>query len=173
MEPKELMELQEDARESHQRVVGLTTAVVAALLAAVVLMGHRLNTEEIVMQTKSADGWAYYQAKNTRSQMYATDAKLAGLGGGAGAALAATWSQKADDEKKQADDIRKENETRDEETNSIARRASFFDAAEVCLEMAIVLCSIALLADNKFFWRISFVGTVAGLALAAWGFITH
>jgi hypothetical protein len=173
MEPKELMELQEEARESHQRVVGLTTAVVAALLAAVVLMGHRLNTEEIVMQTKSADGWAYYQAKNTRSQMYATDAKLAEIGGRSGAALAATWSQKADEEKKQADDIRKENETRDQETNSIARQASYFDAAEVCLEMAIVLCSIALLADNKFFWRLSFIGTAAGLGLAAWGFITH
>src|SRR5579864_6749519 len=121
MEPKELMELQEEARESHQRVVGLTTAVVAALLAAVVLMGHRLNTEEIVMQTKSADGWAYYQAKNTRAQMYATDAQLATLSGPTGAALAATWSQKADEEKASADQIRKDNETRDEETNSIAR----------------------------------------------------
>jgi hypothetical protein len=173
MEPKELMEMQENARESHQRVVGLTTAVVAALLAAVVLMGHRLNTEEIVMQTKAADGWAYYQAKNTRAQMYATDAQLATLSGSAGAAVAATWSQKADEEKASADQIRKENEARDEETNSIARRGAIFDAGEVCLEMAIVLCSIALLADNKFFWRISFVGSLTGVGLALWGFITH
>jgi hypothetical protein len=173
MEPKELMEMQENARESHQRVVGLTTAVVAALLAAVVLMGHRLNTEEIVMQTKSADGWAYYQAKNTRAQMYATDAQLATLSGPTGAALAATWSQKADEEKASADQIRKDNETRDEETNSIARRGAFFDAGEVCLEMAIVLCSIALLADNKFFWRISFIGSLAGVGLAVWGLFAH
>lgn len=173
METKELMELQENARESHQRVVGLTTAVVAALLAAVVLTGHRLNTEEIVMQTKSADGWAYYQAKNTRAQMYATDAQLATLSGTSGAALAATWSLKADEEKASADQIRKENEARDEETNAIARRGTFFDAGEVCLEMAIVLCSIALLADNRFFWRVSFVGTLAGVGLAVWGFLTH
>jgi hypothetical protein len=173
MEPKELMELQENAREAHQRTVGLTTAVVAALLAAVVLMGHRLNTEEIVMQTKSADGWNYFQAKNSRSQMYAADAELAKLNGAAGATLAAQWTAKAESEKKDADELRKENEARDEETNSIARRGSFFDAGEVCLEMAIVLCSIALLADNKFFWRVSFIGTVTGVGLAIWGFITH
>jgi hypothetical protein len=173
MDSKELMEMQENAREGHQRVVGLTTAVVAALLAAVVLMGHRLNTEEIVMQTKSADGWNYFQAKNIRAQMYAADAELAKLNGPAGAALASQWVEKSASEKKDADDIRKENEARDEETVSIARRGAYFDAGEVCLEIAIVLCSIALLADNKFFWRISFIGTVAGVGLALWGFISH
>lgn len=171
MDPDELMDLQEHARERHQRVVGLTTAVVAALLAAVVLMGHRLQTEEIVMQTKSADGWAYYQAKNTRAQMYATDAQLAALNGPAGAALARSWSDKAEQERNQASDIQKANEARDTETNALARREAFFDGGEVCLEIAIVLCSIALLADNRFFWKISFVGTVAGLVLAVSGLV--
>jgi hypothetical protein len=169
MDTQELMELQEKSRERHQRTVGVTTAIVAALLAAVTLMGHRLHTEEIVLQTKAADGWAYYQAKNTRSQMYAADAKLAELAGTNGATVASTWSAKADQEHKQADDIRKENEERDTETVVIAHRASYFDAAEVCLEVAIVLCSLALLADNKFFWKISFIGTVTGVGLAACG----
>ena len=31
-------------------------AIGAALLAMVTLMGHRLHTEEVVLQTKSADG---------------------------------------------------------------------------------------------------------------------
>ena len=64
-----------------QRNIGLTMAIFAACLAVVTLMGHRLHTEEVVLQTQTADGWAYYQAKNTRSQMYAADAKLAGLAG--------------------------------------------------------------------------------------------
>ena len=42
-------------------------AVVAALLASVTLMGHRLHTEETVQQTKAADGWAFFQAKRVRS----------------------------------------------------------------------------------------------------------
>ena len=63
---------------------GLTMAIVAALLASVTLMGHRLHTEETVQQTKAADGWAFFQAKNNRSHMYAADAKLAELIGPAG-----------------------------------------------------------------------------------------
>jgi hypothetical protein len=173
MDTQELIEMQEKSRERHQHTVGVTTAIVAALLAAVTLMGHRLHTEEIVMQTKAADGWAYYQAKNTRSQTYAADAKLAELAGATGSTVAQGWVSKADQEKKQADNIRKENEERDAETIAIARRASYFDAAEVCLEVAIVLCSLALLADNKFFWKISFIGSLAGLGLAAWGLFLH
>ena len=145
-------------------------AIMAAFLAVVTLMGHRLHTEEVVAQTKSADGWAYYQAKNNRYHMYAADAKLAELMGPQGAALAASWSQKAEEEKQQAEEIRQANERLDEETVAAARRATFFDAAEICFEVAIVLCSIALLTGLMVFWRVSFGGAAVGLVIAALGF---
>jgi uncharacterized protein DUF4337 len=169
MESEELLEIAERANDRSKRAVGLTTAVGAALLALVTLMGHRLHTEEVVLQTKAADGWAYYQAKNTRSQMYATDAKLAELAGPPGAAVAAEWRKKADDERRQADQIRHDNEERDGETSVIARRATFFDASEVFLEVAIVLCSITLLTDRPMYWRLSFIGTALGVLTAAIG----
>src|SRR5215471_13843428 len=71
METQELIELGEHGREAFQRRIGVTMAVFAAMLAVATMMGHRLHTEEVVLQTKLADQWAYYQAKNTRSQMYA------------------------------------------------------------------------------------------------------
>src|SRR5579862_8665486 len=77
METQELEELGEKVHNTVERKIGLTMAVVAALLATVTLMGHRLHTEEVVAQTKAADQWAYYQAKNGRYHMYAADAKLA------------------------------------------------------------------------------------------------
>jgi hypothetical protein len=67
--------------------------------------------------------------------------------------------------------IRKENEKLDRETQAIARRATFFDAGEICLEIAIVLCSIALLTNNRLFWRVSFVGAAAGVAVGLLGSI--
>jgi len=70
--------------------IGLTMAIVAALLASVDAHGHRLHTEETVQQTKSADG-GVFQAKNNRSHMYATDAKLAELIGPQGASVAKEW----------------------------------------------------------------------------------
>src|SRR6266852_1134789 len=145
MATRELVEIGEQAHGKSGRTIGLTMAIMAAFLAVVTLMGHRLHTEEVVAQTKSADGWAYYQAKNNRYHMYAADAKLAELMGPQGAALAASWSQKAEEEKQQAEEIRQANERLDEETVAAARRATFFDAAEICFEVAIVLCSIALL----------------------------
>ena len=170
MEPQELAEVSEKAHGKIERSIGLTMAIVAALLAAVTLMGHRLHTEETVEQTKSADGWAYYQAKNGRYHMYAADARLAELIGAQGAAVAAEWKKTAEREKKEAEEIRRSTEKLDEETHTIARRATFFDAAEICIEVAIVLCSIALLTGSLVFWRISFVGTAIGIAVAAFGF---
>ena len=49
------------------------------------------------------------------------------------------------------------------------RRANFYDSAELFLEISIVLCSIALLAEMKIFWKVSFVTTTIGVAVALWG----
>jgi hypothetical protein len=171
MEAEELAEVPEHAHGKTGRAIGLTMAIVAALLASVTLMGHRLHTEETVQQTKSADGWAFFQAKNNRVHMYTTDATLAELIGPQGTAVAKEWRRKAEEEKRESEAVKAENEKLDEETHAIARRATFFDASEICLEIAIVLCSIALLTGSRFFWRISFVGTAIGVVVATVGFL--
>jgi hypothetical protein len=170
MEAQELTELGEKMQGSEKRV-GLTMAVIAALLATVTLVGHRLHTEEIVLQTKAVDGCDYYQAKDTRSHMYEADAKLAQLMGPQGADTAAAWQKKGEEERTQAEDVRKDNERLDEDTQAVARRAAFFDGAEICLEVAIVLCSITLLTGSSLFWRLSFAGTALALALVLVGMV--
>jgi hypothetical protein len=171
MEAEELAEIAEKAHGKSGQVIGLTMAIVAALLAMVSLMGHRLHTEETVQQTKSADGWAYFQAKNGRAHLYETDAKLAELIGPQGTAIAKEWRRKGEEEKREADQVKAENDRLDEEVHAIARRAAFFDGAEICLEIAIVLCSVSLLTGNSLFWRLSFAGTAIGIAIAAVGFL--
>ena len=140
-------------------------------LAIVTLMGHRLHTEEVVLQTKLADQWAYYQAKNTRAQMYTTDAALARLQGPGAAQLAADWTDKARQERQQADDIRHANEELEHDTQLAAHRAAFFDGGEVFLEIAIVLCSIALLTGAIRFWQLAFASAAIGLVTAVVGFL--
>src|SRR5262249_38712648 len=126
MEAQELSEVTEHAQGKSGRTIGLTMAVVAALLASVTLMGHRLHTEETVQQTKAADGWAFFQAKNNRSHMYSTDATLAELIGPQGTPVAKEWRRKAEEEKREAEQVKAENDKLDEETHAIARRATFF-----------------------------------------------
>src|ERR1700751_6287732 len=70
----ELHELHEHAEHAREHPdlapVTLTMAVLAVLVAAVTLLGHRAHTEEIILQTRSADQWAYYQAKEIRRRNY-------------------------------------------------------------------------------------------------------
>ena len=84
------------------------------------LMGHRLHTEEVVMQTKSADGWAYFQAKNNRSHMYSQrrEAGRADRRARGAAPVVADWTKKATEERQQADEIRVDTEKLDHETEA-------------------------------------------------------
>jgi Domain of unknown function (DUF4337) len=59
------------------------------------------------------------------------------------------------------------------ETEVIRRRADRFDASELFLEISIVLCSISLLAENKLYWRVSFVTSAIGIAIAVYGLALH
>jgi hypothetical protein len=59
----------------------------------------------------------------------------------------------------------------EKETEVITRRADHYDSAELFLEVSIVLCSIALLAENKLYWKLSFASTVVGIAIAIYGLL--
>src|SRR5580693_1745010 len=66
-EVQELKERAEKAREDRSlAAVSLTMAAVAVFVAVVSLLGHRAHTEEVVLQAKASDQWAYYQAKSIR-----------------------------------------------------------------------------------------------------------
>src|ERR1700737_4605072 len=46
--------------------VTTTLSILAVLVAMVTLLGHRANTEELLLQTQATDQWALYQARNIR-----------------------------------------------------------------------------------------------------------
>jgi hypothetical protein len=170
MDTDEIKEAAERAQESGQRLVGITMAIVAVLLAITTMLGHRSHTEEVVLQTRAADQWAYYQAKNNRSQMYAADAQLAALLSDKGAEKATAFNKVAEEQKKGADDVRQEAEKIERETESAARKATYFDISEVLLEVSIVLASITLLTRSLLFWKISFISTVLGVGMTVVAF---
>jgi Domain of unknown function (DUF4337) len=56
--------------------VAFTLSVLAVLVSIATLMGHRASTELLVAQTKVADQWAMYQAKNIRLRQMQVAADL-------------------------------------------------------------------------------------------------
>jgi len=71
MSTDELTELKEQAEHAKEdptlAPVSVTMAVLAVLVAVASLLGHRAHTEEVVLQAKASDQWAFYQdRKSTR-----------------------------------------------------------------------------------------------------------
>ncbi|HMK29185.1 MAG TPA: DUF4337 domain-containing protein [Terriglobales bacterium] len=170
MEAHELKEELERVKRPEERKIGLTMALVAVLLALATMLGHRSHTEEVLIQTKANDQWAYYQAKNVRSHMYEADSQLAAVVANGGK-LAEDFHNRAGDQKRDAEEIRKKAEELENETVAASRKANQFDTAEIFLEIAIVLCSITLLTASRGFWLFSFAFSLIGVVFMARGLI--
>jgi hypothetical protein len=170
---EELNEMAHEARTREDKRIGLTMAIVAVLLAVSTMLGHRTHTESVLLQNRATDQWAYYQAKNIRAHMYEANAQLAAALGTQGAKLADDFKTRGEKQRFDAEEIRKKAEELDAETQATERKAVHFDLAEICFEIGIVLCSISLLSGSPLFWRLSFISTVIGIAIAVRGAALH
>lgn len=182
MDPEELKKTAEEAHEKGAKVIGLTTAVTAVLLAMSTLLSHRAHTEEVIVQGERNTQWVNYDTKTERAATYDTGSVLAKLNA-EGKETAEQLSEKAKAEREGepakngkpprqgAEKIREKAQELDEELKLTQRRAGRYDASELFLEISIVLCSIALLSDSRLYWRLSFVTTAMGLGVAAWGWL--
>lgn len=174
MEPQEIQEQAEHAHHAGQKNIGLTTSIVAVLLAIATLLGHRAHTEEIVLRTDANDKWSYSQAKKIRAHVYEADAQLAKLSGDQGGKeVAAEMAKKSAVYDGQAEEIQKEARQIEAEQKLVTRRADYFNLSELFLEISIIFCSIALLTEMKIFWKVSFITTLAGVVIVVAGLLLH
>jgi Domain of unknown function (DUF4337) len=184
MNVEELKENTEHAQHSGQKVVGLTMAIVAVLLATTTLLGHRAHTEEVVLQGDRNTQWVNFDTKRMQRTLHEDLASLSAVFPG-GEEKVAEFKEKAKIEregepakngapaKEGTEKIGEKARELDAEMKLTQRRADRYDAAELFLEISIVLCSIALLAEAKLYWRLSFVSTLAGIGTAVWGYLLH
>lgn len=161
--------------EEHKRV-GIFIAVLAVVMAVVGALAKGEGNETIVKEVKSSNGFAWYQAKRQRSYMNELEIKridflLAGAG------LTDTQKDlltksKSDFEKKNAE---YKTENKDIETIAKADKTAAqvaahkhhrFEYAEISLHIAVVLCSLVLLTNQKIFFYIGVAATVIGIIIA-------
>jgi hypothetical protein len=179
--PDELQELQEQAEEgSHHpsmAPVTVTMAILAVLVSAVSLLGHRAHTEELLHQTKATDEWAYYQAKDIRRHTYELFLDETSIFALQNSEQIAKLKDKYSDEvkryRKDQDDIEESAKKAEEEVKVQQRRADRFDLGEVMLEAALVICSITLLTRKRIFWAFGLGLGLAGVITGSLGFLIH
>ncbi|MFZ0298892.1 MAG: DUF4337 domain-containing protein [Candidatus Sulfotelmatobacter sp.] len=177
-ELQELREHAEKAREDRSlAAVSLTMAVLAVCVAVVSLLGHRAHTEEVVLQAKSSDQWAYYQAKNIREHEDELFGDLAAVATSNDAAAMGKFREKAAQEadryKHDKDEIQADARKLEQEVATERNRADLFDLAEVFLEIGLVVTSITLLSGRRIFWHVGIVLGVVGVVVAVMGAMVH
>ena len=177
---EELNELKERAEAAAERKglapVSLTMAVVAVLVATISLLGHRAHTEEILLQNKVTDTWAYYQAKNLQeNNLKSVDDLMGALEGKNEKAEEAHKRFEGDIEKahEKREELQKEARGLEAELSYETRRADRFDLGEVFLEISLVVTSITLLTGRKHYWMLGMVLAVTGIVVAATVLLLH
>lgn len=179
--PDEFEELKEHAEEAAEKggmaPVTITMAILAVLVAAVSLLGHRAHTEELLHQTEATDQWAYYQAKDIRRhtyELFIDELSVFTVQNGEQIdKVKEKYEKEVERYRDQQKDIEAEAKKAEDDVKREGRRADRFDLGEVMLEAALVICSITLLTRKRLYWGMGLVIALLGVAVASAGFLVR
>ena len=176
-------ELEEMKAKGFTRRVALTTAIFAVALAITSLGGNNAMKEMILAQQQSSDQWAFYQAKAIREHLYRSQKMRL-----EGDLLERGDSMKRETREKLEAMLKKmgEEETRfaaeKKEIESEAKKLEherdinrnkdpYFDYAEVLLQIAIVMASIAILSTSRPIFYFAIVSAILGSLFSLNGYL--
>ncbi len=155
---EEMSERAAHAKEKWFSQVALSSALVAVFAAiSALLAGHHSN-EAMIEQIKASDKWAYYQAKGIKSSLL--NAKIEIL-----AEMHRTAKvedhKKADEYKKQQEEISKEAREREEASEKHLKIHEVYAKSVTFFQVAIAIAAISILMRRRHFWFLSlFFGSV-------------
>jgi hypothetical protein len=198
IEAIELHHRTKHAQETAQKGIGLTTAIGAVLLALATMLANRAHAKYDKLQTEITDLFSSYNSKHGLTHTLDADLHQAQLSGRIGVLLADHLIARTDqrqDLAKQIYDVSaqlvtvyaadKEQESREAEQQKsqaqelenhgelLDRSGDIYIVAELFLQVSIVLCSVALLAESRALWHTSFLSSAAGIVLLTYGLLLH
>lgn len=157
--------------------VTVTLSILAVLLALVTLLGHRAAKEELLLQTQEADQWAFFQAKNSGLHAMQVGADQFEIFQPVEKEKAASYREKylkeAERYSEEKSEAKKEAEGLKQERLLVGRRGDRYEAGEVILEIALIICTFTLLTNKKAFWYAGMLLGLLGIGVALSGFLLH
>jgi hypothetical protein len=184
-----------EAHEAFRNRAALLIAVLAAVLAVGGLGGGNATDDMVGNNIKASDSWAFYQAKNVRQTMYelAAEQLEEQLATGAVTPAARASAQKrladykatiarydSEPDRANPNDLLKGEGKKEIKARAEAFEAAFeqasqrdnnFDFAEVLLQLALVLGSVAILTLNRWILILSVAAGALGALLTLNGFL--
>jgi hypothetical protein len=174
-------DLEEVISHKFTRRVALITAIFAAILAISSLGGSKAMKEMILAQQQASDQWAYYQAKAGREHFYRGQKMRLELDLLEKETLKPDVKQRYEallqqmtvqEERYAKDRLAIEQKARElEHERDVARSQDpYFEFAEALLQIAIVLASVAILAQSRAIFGVSLAAAACGTLFCFNGF---
>jgi len=175
-------ELGELKGKKFAKRVALTTAIYAVALAITALGGNKTMKEMLLTQQQSSDQWAFYQAKVIREHLYRSqkmrlEVDLLERSDQMKPAIKEKLEaliKKMDEEEARYNaekkEIEKEAKKLEQERDHYRAKDPYFEFAEVLLQIAIVMSSIAILSNAHPVFFFSLISAFLGAILSFNGF---
>jgi len=198
-DPAEHMEHAEHAhhaKDPFDKSVAATMAVIAVILAVTAMLSHAANNKTLAKQvesgkakTEASDQWAFYQAKKIRG--HTDEAMIALMEANAASrepagerpaetAQIAAWKKEIAKYEKDAAEISdkateagKESVKLQDESEAQEKKADVLDLGELTVQVALVLCSVAILSKRHAFWFAGIAVAAAGVVIGGYGVTMH
>ena len=167
--------------EEHKRVA-LFIAVVAVILALISSVARNEANRMIVKEVQASNGYAWYQAKRQRSylnelEIRRADFELAGNLTDAQRKVVeenkARLKAKNAEYEKENEKIRGDAEADKQAAELAEHKHHWLEYGEICMHIAVVLCSVTLLTDLKLFFRLAIAATIGGILIASVAFFVQ
>ncbi|MGB8169689.1 MAG: DUF4337 domain-containing protein [Chthoniobacteraceae bacterium] len=165
-----------EAKDSYERAIALSIAILAVILAFVDNTGDNAKTDAIVKTTAAANKWSYFQAKSIKGNLAENSAILLGLLTPVDPVAAKAKQEEIrkdvsryDGEKQQLMADAQELEKQAAHSMSIDDRS---DEAALVLQISVVVCSIAILVRWKPIFFSGLTIGVLGIAAAVRAFLS-
>ena len=164
----------EHSTDDFGQRVGVLVGIIGILLAVVTISSHRAHTAAVIERTKANDQWAFFQSKKLRQHLAELGANLAGALATDPARVQGLIDKFDKDRDRYAhdtDEIQREAQAKEAESDHEELRAARFDLGEGFLELGLVLSSLYFLAKRQFFPVLGGAAALVGIALGIAGFL--
>ncbi len=146
-----------------------TTAILAVLAALSSGRWGASNLRAILEQGKVNDSWSYYQAKSIKQNVAQNSADLAGALHG-DTALVQSFRAAAAKYDKEKREIEEEARYFQNQRNHHVEQSLWFEFSFACIQLGVVICTIASATRSKRLWATSITFGLVGLVLFLNGF---
>jgi hypothetical protein len=171
-----------EAKDPFEKKIALSIAIVAVMLALIGAKGDHAKTEAIIKRAEASDQWAFFQSKSVKQHISEVDVQLAEIKRDLKSLKPAAPEGEKKVEKpekspkgpeayeKEKEEIKEKAEDLEKESNHELALENKLHLAEVLLQLAVVLSSIAILTRWHLPW---FVGMALAAAGAIYGAINY